>query len=135
MRTHMYNSDTDAWSEAVHGPPVPTALVGTSIFLLIDARRRLLRYDLTTGDMRKIPLPEELDSCACALTTTGGGRLDLARIYNSRMFLWSMDTGAAEEADSKWRKVDCWCLHSIHFVSGSNIFEWLMNLGFCSLDL
>ena len=76
---------------------VPPALVGNALYFLIDATNSILEYDLAKQSVSVLHLPPNFVS-RCAVLTTEHGVLGIARVENSRLRLWSMETGPEGDA-------------------------------------
>ena len=76
---------------------VPSALVRNALYSLIDATNSIVQYDLAERSVSVLHLPPDFDSNSAVLTTEDGV-LGVARVENSRLRLWSMETGLEGDA-------------------------------------
>ncbi|KAG2564339.1 hypothetical protein PVAP13_7NG095400 [Panicum virgatum] len=91
MHVYVYSSEVGACSEPTYGPPSPTygvEMVPTAL------------YDLAKRSVSVLHLPLGFVSDFAVLTTSEDGMLGFARVGNSRLWLWSMETGP--EGDATW---------------------------------
>lgn len=77
---------------------VPPALVGNALYFLIDAFNSILEYDLAERSVSVLHLPPDFVSDFAVLTTSEDGVLGFARVENSRLWLWSIETGPEGDA-------------------------------------
>ena len=106
----VYSSDSSSWSELTFVPGthwvrlVPTALVGTALYFVIDASSRTLRYDLATRETSVIPLPTRSIWHNTMLMTMEDGGLGAATGHGvARLSLWSME--ANPNGDIGWTQI------------------------------
>uniref|UniRef100_A0A0A8Y5Z5 F-box protein AT5G49610-like beta-propeller domain-containing protein n=2 Tax=Arundo donax TaxID=35708 RepID=A0A0A8Y5Z5_ARUDO len=127
LRVHVYSSEAGAWSKPTCGPPsptygvlmVPSALVGSAFYFLIDATNSILKYELATRNMSVIQLPPDFSVDFAVLMAMGDGGLGFARLENSRLFLWSMETGP--KGDAEWAQTRVIQLETLLPVDASSI--------------
>jgi len=143
MHVYVYSSEVGAWSQPIYGAPsttygvemVPTALVGNALYFLIDATNSILEYDLAKRSVSVLHLPLGFISDFAVLTTSEDGMLGFARVGNSRLWLWSMETGP--EGDATWApkgsielltllQVDAAAIVNdyVGFAHGAGVFLW-----------
>ncbi|GJN10437.1 hypothetical protein PR202_ga28531 [Eleusine coracana subsp. coracana] len=74
-----------------------------ALYFFIDVSKSIFRYELHTQNMSLIQLPSDITVDCAVLTTAENGRLGFARMEDSRLYLWSMDTGPM--GDAGWEKI------------------------------
>uniref|UniRef100_A0A0A8ZH52 F-box protein AT5G49610-like beta-propeller domain-containing protein n=1 Tax=Arundo donax TaxID=35708 RepID=A0A0A8ZH52_ARUDO len=113
----------DLWS-AVHEVRrvielVPTALVRNALYFLNYATNSILKYELTTQSMSVIHLPPDFSVAFALLTTMEDGGLGFTRVEDSKLFLWSIETGA--KGDAEWVQIRVIQLETLPPVDASSI--------------
>jgi len=108
IRIWTYSSDAGSWSDPVeyqrHGSyvdySVPITLVGSTIFFGFWSNKIALKYDLesTKRSIDVVELPLLPFRQLVVLRTTEDGRLGLATVHESKLYMWSMEP----EADGGW---------------------------------
>ncbi|KAJ1287508.1 hypothetical protein BS78_02G015400 [Paspalum vaginatum] len=98
IRARVYSSDSAVWSEPTYGPPspeygfqiTPAALAGNALYFLVYAG--ILEYNLATQITTMIHVPPKTLYDAVVLTTTGDGQLGFARVEDTKLCLWLVET-------------------------------------------
>ncbi|KAG2578728.1 hypothetical protein PVAP13_6NG218800 [Panicum virgatum] len=106
----VYSSEADGWSEPVFDrlpyqfldPGSVGALLGNSLYFMYESTQRILKYDLLTQEMSAIPDPVSSIGTGrrTVLMATEDGRLGLATVRESRLYLWSREQGP--NGDAGW---------------------------------
>ena len=123
----VYSSEADGWSEPVSDrlpydycfdPLSVGDLVGNSLYFMYDmmSHQGILEYDLLTQEMSAIPVPAR----GTVLMATEDGRLGLATVHKSRLYLWSREQGPYGDAGwAQSRVIELDTLFSIHRLSAA----------------
>ncbi|WVZ61626.1 hypothetical protein U9M48_011474 [Paspalum notatum var. saurae] len=98
IRARVFSSDSAVWSKPTYGPPspeygfaiTPAALAGNALYFVVDAG--ILEYNLATQITTMIHVPPKTSYDAVVLTTTGDGQLGFARVEDTKLCLWLVET-------------------------------------------
>jgi hypothetical protein len=103
MTIWVYSSEAGTWSEPTSvvqfpkyyirnvGDMPPPAIVGSTLYFVIDVNRRILNYDLATREINVLLQPPGSDRSSSTIMTLEDGGLGVARIEGPNLFLWSME--------------------------------------------
>ncbi|KAL6647727.1 hypothetical protein ACP70R_015164 [Stipagrostis hirtigluma subsp. patula] len=103
----LYSSEVGAWSELTSAKDIHcgglalrrSALVRNALYFPSLIGFRILKYNLTTGQISKIRMPTYINSWHGVLMTTENGMLGLAGVQDTRLYLLSRKPNCK---DSGW---------------------------------
>ncbi|CAL4969077.1 unnamed protein product [Urochloa decumbens] len=97
---YTYSSEQGAWSEPItvqhHNDCIlrlHRALVGNALYFNYELNTRILEYDLVRRELSIINLPSKFHGWHIVLMEAEDGRLGFATIQESKMSVWSRESG------------------------------------------
>ncbi|CAL4994025.1 unnamed protein product [Urochloa decumbens] len=104
---YVFSSEAAAWSKRASVQLLanrislgPSALIGNVLYFMFFFGKSVLKYDLGTREMSVVQLPPECWFARIVPMTTEDGRLGVATVVNSKLYLWSRDS--CPDGDAGW---------------------------------
>ncbi|TVU40607.1 hypothetical protein EJB05_14076, partial [Eragrostis curvula] len=108
MFTRVYSSESGTWCELAPAKHIhdcclrtePSVLMGNALYFKISGRI-ILKYDLSSRDMRQIQVPARISSPEFVVTMSEDFCLGLAVMEGSKLYLWSKEHSPTD-GDDRW---------------------------------